>query len=76
MKDLEQKGDNLCVDKVALTTKLEASQEVERQHQEEIARLTEQLVQPLRAQVNMHFRYFIVCISFKHIFLCTTGRGY
>ena len=61
MKDLEQKGDNLCMDKVALTTKLEASWEVERQQKEEIARLTERLVQPLRAQVNMHCRY-LYCV--------------
>ena len=56
VKDLEQKVANLFMDNVALKTKLEASREVERQQQEEIARLTEQLVQPLRAQVNMHFR--------------------
>ena len=56
MKDLERKVANLFMDNVALTTKLSASREVERQQQEEIARLTERLVQPLRAQVNMHFR--------------------
>ena len=38
-----------------LEDKLEAIQEVERQQQEEIARLKEQLVQALSAQVNMHF---------------------
>ena len=53
MKDLEQKVDNLSMDNVTLKTNLEASREVERQQQEEIARLKEQLVQ---AQVNMHFQ--------------------
>ena len=55
VKDLEQKVSNLFMDNVALKTKLEASREVERQQQEEIARLKERLVQALRAQVNMHF---------------------
>ena len=44
------------MDNVALKTKLEASREVERQQQEEIAHLKEQLVQVLSAQVNIHFR--------------------
>ena len=74
VKDLEWKVANLFLDIVALKTKLEASREVERQQQEEIARLKERLVQALRAQVNLHT--FIVCISFRHIFLCTTGHGY
>ena len=64
VKDLERKVANLFNDNMALKTKLEASREVERQQQEEIAHLTERLVQ---AQVNMHFRTFIVCISFEHI---------
>ena len=56
VKDLERKVANLFVDNVALKTKLEATQEVERQQQEEIARLKERLVQAFSAQVNMHFR--------------------
>ena len=55
VKDLEQKVANLFMDNVALKTKLEASREVEREQQEEIARLKERLVQALSAQVNMHF---------------------
>ena len=55
MKDLEQKVANLFTDNMALKTKLEASREVEREQQEEIAHLKERLVQALRAQVNMHF---------------------
>ena len=58
-----------------LEDKLEAIQEVERQQQEEIARLKEQLVQALSAQVNMHFWTFIVCIFFKCIFFGTSGHG-
>ena len=55
VKDLEQKVANFFMDNVALKTKLVASREVEKQQQEEIARLKERLVQALRAQVNMHF---------------------
>ena len=55
VKDLEWKVANLFMDNMALKTKLEAIQEVKRQQKEEIVRLTERLVQPLRAQVNMHF---------------------
>ena len=55
VKDLERKVANLFMDNVALKTKLVASREVERQQQEEIARLKERLVQALRARVNMHF---------------------
>ena len=76
MKDLEQKVANLFMDNVALKTKLVASREVERQHQEEITHLKERLVQALRAQVTCTFRAFIVCISFEHMFLCTTGHNY
>ena len=54
VKDLERKVANLFMDNVALKTKLEASQEVERQQYEEIAHLKERLVKALRAQVNMH----------------------
>ena len=49
VKDLERKVANLFMDNVALKTKLEASRE-------KIARLEERLVQPLGAQVNMHFQ--------------------
>ena len=56
MKDLERKKASLLMDNVALKTKLEASREVEREQQEEIARLKKRLVQALRAQVNMHFQ--------------------
>ena len=76
VKDLEQKVANLFMDNVALKTKLEASREVEREQQEEIARLKERLVQALRAQVNMHFGTIIVFIFLKHIFMCITGLGY
>ena len=55
VKDLERKVANLFMDNVALTTKLKASREVERQQQEEITSLKERLVQALRAQVHMHF---------------------
>ena len=65
VKDLEQKVANLFMDNVALKTKLEASREVERQQQEEIARLKEQLVQALRAQVNMHCRD-LYCVYVSH----------
>ena len=51
VKDLEQKVADLFMDNVALTAKLKASQEVERQQQEENASLIEQLVQALKAQV-------------------------
>ena len=54
VKDLEQKVANLFMDNVALKTKLEASWEVERQQEEEITHLKEQLVQALSAQVNIH----------------------
>ena len=56
VKDLERKVANLFMDNVALKTKLEASREVERQQQEEIARLKERLVQALSAQVKVHFQ--------------------
>ena len=55
MKDLERKVADLCMDNVALKTKLEASRKVEKQQQEEITTLKERLVQALRAQVNTHF---------------------
>ena len=55
VKELEQKVANLFMDNVALTTKLKASREVERQQQEEIATLKERLVQALGARVGMHF---------------------
>ena len=45
---------NLFMDNVALTTKLKANREVERQQQEEITSLKERLVQALRAKV-VHF---------------------
>ena len=51
MKDMERKVSNLYMDNVALKTKLEASREVDRQQQEEITHLKEQL----SPQVNMHF---------------------
>ena len=54
LKDLERKLANLFMDNVALTTKLKANREVERQQQEEIASLKERLVQALRVEV-MHF---------------------
>ena len=54
VKDLEQKVANLFMESVALTTKLKASREVERQQQEENTSL-EGLVQALKAQVSMHF---------------------
>ena len=54
MKDLERKVANLFMDNVALTTKLKANREVEKQQQEEIVSLEERLVQALRAEV-MHF---------------------
>ena len=54
VKDLERKVANLFMDNVALKTKLEVSREVEKQQQEEIAHLKEQLVQALSAQVNIH----------------------
>ena len=76
MKDLERKVANLFMDNVALKTKLEAIRELERQQYEEIARLKERLVQALRAQVNICFWDLYCCISFKPIFLCTTGHGY
>ena len=56
VKCLERKVANLFMDNVALKTNLEASREVERQQEEEITHLKEQLVQALSAQVNMHFR--------------------
>ena len=53
VKDLERKVANLFMDNVAFKTKLEASREVERQQEEEIARLKERLVQSLKAQVKV-----------------------
>ena len=76
VKDLERKVASLFMDNVALKTKLEAIREVERQQQEEIARLKERLVQALRAQVIMHCRDLYCVYLFKHIFLCTTGHNY
>ena len=55
VKDLERKVANLFMDNVALKTKLETIRGVERQQQEEITHLKEQLVQDLSAQVSMHF---------------------
>ena len=55
VKDLEQKVANLFMDNVALKTKLEASREMERKQEEEIALLKERLVQALSAQVKVHF---------------------
>ena len=52
MKDLEQKVANLFMDNVALKTKLVASREGEREQQEEIGQVKEQLVQALRTQVT------------------------
>ena len=59
VKDLERKVANLFMDNVALTTKLKANREVERQQQEEIASLKERLVQALRAEVV----HFCVCMK-------------
>ena len=56
VKDLERKVANLFMDNVALKTNLDASQDVERQKYEEIARLKERLMQALKAQVKVHFR--------------------
>ena len=53
VKDLEQKVANLFMDNVALTTKLKASREVERQQQEETTSLKEELMQASTAQVSM-----------------------
>ena len=55
VKDLERKVADLFMDNVALKTKLDASQKVEKQQQEEITSLKERLVQALRTQVSMHF---------------------
>ena len=55
VKDLERKVADLFMDSVALKTKLDASQKVEKQQQEEITSLKERLVQALRTQVSMHF---------------------
>ena len=55
VKELEQKVANLSMDIMALKTKLEASQEVERQQYEEIVSLKERLVQDLKAQVKARF---------------------
>ena len=57
VKELEQKVANLFMDNVALTTKLKASHEVERQQQQENTSLRERLVQALRAQVSMQYCY-------------------
>ena len=67
VKDLERKVANLFLDNVALKTKLEASQVVERQQQEEITRLKERLVQALRAHVIMHCLDLYCVYLFKHI---------
>ena len=74
VKDLERKVANLFMDNVALKTKLEASREVERQQQEEIARLKERLVQALRAQVNMHFQHLYCVYLFKHAHFLVHNR--
>ena len=58
VKDQERKVANLFMDNVALTTKLKANHEVERQQQDEIASLKERLVQALRAEVI----HFCVCM--------------
>ena len=63
VKDLERKVANLFMDNVAFKTKLEASREVERQQQEEVASLKERLVQALRAQVHMHFWTYVHCLD-------------
>ena len=65
VKDLERKVANLFMDNVALSTKLTANREVERQQQEEIASLKERLVQALRAEVV----HFCVCMELN----CTLG---
>ena len=71
MKNLEQKVANLLMDNVALTTKLKASREVERQQQEEITSLKDGLVQALRAQVHIHFwSMFALCGSLLNPFPC------
>ena len=73
VKDLERKVANLFMDNVALTTKLKASHEVERQLQEEVTSLKERLVQALRAQVNIHYCYslakYIDGVYTQHILL-------
>ena len=64
MKDLERKVADLFTNNVALTTKLKASLEVEREQQEEIAHLKELLIGQaihVRAQVNMHCQY-LYCV--------------
>ena len=67
VKDLEQKVANLFMDNVALTTKLKASREVERQLQEEVTSLKERLVQALKAQVSIHYCYSLAqCIDGVH----------
>ena len=63
VKDLEQKVDNLSMENVALTTRLKASREVERQQQEEVASLKLRLVQALRPQVHMHFWAYVHCLD-------------
>ena len=75
VKDLEQKVTNLFMDNVALKTKLEASQEVERQQQQEITHLKERLVQALRPQVSMHFWDLYCMYPFSaHIFVHNRTR--
>ena len=56
VKDLERKVANLFMDNVGLKTKLEACREVERQQEEEIIHLKEQLVRSLKAQVKVRFQ--------------------
>ena len=57
VKDLKRKVANLFMDNVALTAKLKASREVDRQQQEEVTSLKERLVQALRAQVSILYCY-------------------
>ena len=54
VKDQEQEVADLFMVNVALKTKLEAGRKVEKQQQEEITSLKEQLVQTFSAQVSMH----------------------
>ena len=76
MKDLEQKVANFFMDNVALKTKLEASREVERQQQEEIAHLKEQLVQALSAQVNMHLWDLYLYVPVVRDYVCIYVHSY
>ena len=62
VKDLEQKVANLFMDNMALKT------EVERQQQDEITHLKEQLMQALRALVNVHFwDLYCVYLFYAHV---------